>query len=176
MKHALLLCALTMVASSICLPASAQYKWRNPAGVIQFSDMPPPLGTPEKDVLQRPATASRPTSTAAVNSSSTPSATAAVAASGVMVNSAPLKNGEPELEAKRRKVEQEQAAKAKADAEKTAAARAENCSRAQTNLRTLEAGTRITQTNAKGEREVMDDKARADSIRLNKDSMATDCK
>jgi Domain of unknown function (DUF4124) len=162
-----LLCVLTIAIAVLSLPAAAQYKWRDKAGVVQYSDMPPPAGTPEKDVLQQPSSASR----------KTPSpAAAATPASGVTVSAPPLKGGEPELEAKLRKAEQEKAAKTKAEEDKQAAARAENCTRAKAYQRTLDDGVRITRTDAKGEREVLDDKARADEVRRTKNVIVSDCK
>jgi Domain of unknown function (DUF4124) len=162
-----LLCVLTIAIAVLSLPAAAQYKWRDKAGVVQYSDMPPPAGTPEKDVLQQPSSASRKTSAPAA---------AATPASGVTVSAAPLKGGEPELEAKLRKAEQEKAAKTKAEDDKQAAARAENCTRAKAYQRTLDDGVRITRTDAKGEREVLDDKARAEEVRRTKNVIVSDCK
>uniref|UniRef100_UPI0013C2BDE7 DUF4124 domain-containing protein n=1 Tax=Azohydromonas sediminis TaxID=2259674 RepID=UPI0013C2BDE7 len=40
--------------------AQAQWKWRDRSGQIHVSDLPPPRDVADKDVLQRPATASRP--------------------------------------------------------------------------------------------------------------------
>jgi hypothetical protein len=162
-----LLCVLTIAAAVFSLPAAAQYKWRDKAGVVQYSDMPPPLGTPEKDVLQQPSSTSRKTTTPAA---------AATPTSGVTVSAAPLKGGEPELEAKLRKAEQEKAAKVKAEDDKQAALRAENCTRAKAYQRTLDDGIRITRTDAKGEREFLDDKARAEEARRTKAVISNDCK
>jgi hypothetical protein len=131
--------------------------------------MPPPLGTPDKDVLQQPAATSK------RNTTSTPTP-AAAPASGVTVSAAPIKGGEPELEAKLRKAEQEKAAKTKAEDDKQAAARAENCTRAKAYQRTLDDGIRITRTDAKGEREFLDDKARAEEVRRTKAVITSDCK
>ena len=167
MKHHHLLCVLAVAAATFSLPAAAQYKWRDKAGVVQYSDMPPPVGTPDKDVLQQPAAASK------KNAAPAPIATPA---SGVTVSATPIKGGEPELEAKLRKAEQEKAAKTKAEDDKQAAARAENCTRAKAYQRTLDDGVRVTRTDAKGEREVLDDKARAEEVRRTKTVITSDCK
>ena len=45
-----------------------------------------------------------------------------------------------------------------------AAQRADNCRRARTHMATLDSGMRMSRTNDKGEREVLDDKQRADEI------------
>jgi len=86
------------------------------------------------------------------------------------------KTVEPELEAKRRKAEQEKADKAKAEDEKRATAQAANCAQAKSYLGTLQDGIRITRTGANGEREFLDDKARADETKRARDVIATDCK
>jgi len=61
-RSIVLRCALTgaMAALVLCaLPAQAQWKWRDAAGHVQYSDLPPPSGTPEKDILGRPAAQQR---------------------------------------------------------------------------------------------------------------------
>ena len=169
-----LLCVLIVAASVLSLPASAQYKWRDKAGVVQYSDMPPPPGTADKDVLQQPASASRKSAVGAASAAKGASANAP--APGVTVTSAPLKGGEPELDAKLRKAEQDKAAKSKAEDDRQMAARSENCARAKAYQRNLDEGMRITRTDAKGEREVLDDKALVEEARRTKAVIANDCK
>ena len=165
MKNTPLLYVLALALAVFSLPASAQYKWRDKTGVTQYSDMPPPAGTAEKDVLQQPALPSKKNT-----------APAATPASGVTVSATPIRSGEPELEAKLRKTEQEKAAKTKAEDDKQVALRAENCTRAKAYQRTLDEGVRITRTDAKGEREFLDDKARAEEARRTKTVINSDCK
>ena len=150
----------------VCLPAAAQWVWKDKSGKV-FSQLPPPSSVPEKDILQRPKGASRLDAPQFVASSAS---AAAPAASG------PAKAVEPELEAKRKKAEQDEAAKRRAEEEKAKAVRAENCSRAKSQLRGLEDGMRMARVNEKGEREVLDDKARAEEARRAKDIIASDCK
>ena len=152
-----------LIGAAVALPAAAQWKWRDKGGQIQYSDLPPPQGVSDQDILQRPTSAQRRTAAAA--------AVAAVPASAA---SAP--RVEPELEAKRRKAEQEQVAKKKAEEEKITAARADNCVHAKSYLKTLEDGGRIAHTNAKGEREILDDQARAAEMKRTRDVVASDCK
>ena len=77
---------------------------------------------------------------------------------------------------KRKKAEQDKADKAKAEADKRAVAQAENCSRAKSYMRTLDDGIRITRSAANGEREFLDDKARADETQRARNVIASDCK
>jgi hypothetical protein len=56
------------------------------------------------------------------------------------------------------------------------AQRAENCQRARTQVATLESGQRMARVNAKGEREVLDDKARAEELAQARDAAASNCR
>jgi hypothetical protein len=150
----------------LALPAQAQWKWRDPAGHVQYSDLPPPSGTPDKDILARPA-AQRRIAAAALPAS---------AASGAASNPLAPRRTDPELEAKLKKADADKAAKAKADAEHDAAARADNRTRAKSQLQTLESGVRLARTNDKGEREILDDAQRAAEMKRSRDVMASDCK
>lgn len=156
----------------VSLPAEAQWKWKDKGGRVQYSDLPPPVGTPDQDILSRPGSPRR-----AVVAPVTP-ASAASGPFSPTAASGPLKPRivEPELEAKLKKVESDQAAKVKAEQERLAAAKADNCTRAQAQLRTLDSGIRLAQTNAKGEREIMDDQKRAEETKRAKDAIAADCK
>ncbi|MBX3604625.1 MAG: DUF4124 domain-containing protein [Piscinibacter sp.] len=155
-----------MLGIALALPAAAQWKWRDGGGRIQYSDLPPPAGVPEKDILQRPASAV------------TRQAPAFVAAPASAASAPPLAAAgkEPELEAKRKAAEKEQAEKAKAEEQKLAAARAENCQRARSHARSLESGLRMARVNEKGEREIIDDNTRAAEMKRAQDVIASDCK
>lgn len=163
--------AVVWVASALlaaALPAQAQWKWRDADGQIHVSDRPPPNDIPEKNLLQRPKlpTARAATAGAAASAASAPGATASTAAPRV----------DPELEARRRKADQEQQAKAKADEERNAAIRADNCRRARQNLATLESGVRIARANEKGERVILDDAARAAELRETQQAIQSNCR
>jgi hypothetical protein len=150
-----------LLGLTIALPVAAQWKWRDKSGQMQYSDLPPPSGTAEQDILQRPVPMQqlRPAAPAS-------GASAAAAAKGV----------DHELEARRRKAEQDQAARQKAEDDRVAAARADNCTRAKSYLRTLDDGMRIARMNDKGEREYLDDQARAEEARRTRAVVASDCK
>ena len=152
---------LALAASS----AQAQWKWKDASGHVQYSDMPPPPGTPERSILQRPAAVPTAPSPAVAASSAATAASAGVDAT---------------LEAKRRKLEADEAARmaaqSKADADRRAAQQREACQQARTQLRTLDDGMRIARINASGEREYLDDNARAAETRRARDAIAADCK
>ena len=173
MKSGVSMVLMALVGALLALPAEAQWKWRDKGGRVQYSDLPPPSGVAEQDILQRPAGGQRQAAAPVARPAAVAASAAASAASGVAL--AP-KTVEPELEAKRRKVEEEKAAKAKAEEQRQAAARADNCVRAKAQLRTLDDGIRIARTNANGEREILDDKGRADERKRTTEIMASDCK
>jgi hypothetical protein len=149
-------------------PACAQWKWRDKAGHTQYSDLPPPAGTPDSDILQRPR-----------GGAAAPRAPMAAAAPASAASVAPLaaaRASDPELEARRKKAEQEVADKKKAEDDRVAAARADNCSRAKEALRTLDSGIRMARVNEKGERVILDDAARAAEAKRAQGAVAADCK
>lgn len=146
--------------------AATQWKWRDGQGRVQYSDRPPPAGTREQDILVRPREA-RVLPTAP---------TAPVSSAPVAAPSPAVKASDPELEARKRKADEEKAAQQKAAEEKQAQVRAENCQRAQAYQRSLDDGMRIARTNARGEREVLDDQGRAQEQARNRQVMANNCK
>jgi hypothetical protein len=156
-----------LIGAALALPASAQWKWRDKGGVVQYSDLPPPPGIPSQDILQRSTTGRQGIAGAG------PAASAALVAPGA-------RGGDPELEAKRRKSEQDKTDKVKAEervqAERLAVAQMDNCSRAKGHMKSLEDGLRMVRTNASGEREVLDDKARADEKARAREIIASECR
>jgi hypothetical protein len=156
-----------MVCVLLSTPAEAQWKWRDSRGQIHISDIPPPRDIPEKDVLQRPEVVVR----KAV--APPPAATASGAAAAPAPGKPPV---DPELEERRRRTEQEQLARAEADKQKAAALRKDNCQRAREQLATLDSGQRIARIKADGEREILDDEARAKETRRAREAIASDCR
>lgn len=152
----------TLLGLSVSFSASAQWKWKDKSGQTQYSDLPPPATVPDQDILLRPSASARRASPPALVASSAPLSAAHAS--------------DPELEARRKKAEQDAADKKSAEEAKVAASRAENCSRAREAARTLDSGIRVTRANAQGEREVMDDAARAAESQKAHDVMASDCK
>ena len=131
-----------VMGAALALPADAQWKWRDPSGRVQYSDLPPPPNVAAKDILQRPVAAQR--QAASVAAPPLSALSAASAASGAASQAA--RTIEPELEARRRKGEEEKAARDKAEDQRIAATKADNCSRAKvvkaSELRVLKADRR----------------------------------
>lgn len=146
---------------------ATQWKWRDADGRVQYSDRPPPSHVADKDILTRPALVVR---TAAINAAS-----AASAPSATLARPAPNAS-DPELEAKKRKADEEMEAQRKTEEAQRAKTRAQDCERARGYQKSLSDGMRIARTNAKGEREVLDDQARAEETARNRKVIDAACK
>jgi Domain of unknown function (DUF4124) len=160
----------TLVSAVMCFgmvtAQAANWKYRDTQGRIVVSDLPPPAGVQDKDILERPTTPVRRTA----------APTAAASAAATAAPTAVAQGNDPELEARRKKAATEQEQKQKVEQEKDAAQRAENCSRAKSHLAALGDGLRIARTNDKGEREILDDKGRAEEMQRARQVIASDCK
>jgi hypothetical protein len=143
------------------LPADAQtYKWTDADGKIHYSDQPPPANAKDQGTVKgrKPAA---PAPDAAADKGAPAKAKTYV---------------EQEAEFKKRQVEAAErnaAEKKKAD---EVAEKKRNCETARTQLRGLQAGGRVSQTNAKGELEYMSDAQIAQEIERAKKSVDGWCK
>lgn len=167
--NALLSRSRTLTIASLVLlatgAAQAQWQWIGADGRKVFSDTPPPASVPEKSILKRPGGRTAPAS--GDGSEEAAKATEAVAPK------APTKDAQ--LEAKKKQVDEAEAAKRQQELERVAKARVENCERAKRAKATLDSGVRLATTNAKGEREILDEKARAaEGLRLDR-IISSDC-
>ena len=156
------------ITLTLSLPAQAQWKWRDKDGQVNVSDRPPPNEVPEKDILARPLQQTR-------RAAAPAAAASAASAAGAAASAAPTAL-EREVQARKRQAEQEEAAKNKAEEERVAAAKAQNCRTARSQIAGLESGQRIARVNEKGEREVLDDKGRADEMRRAREVVNSDCR
>ncbi|MBS7807800.1 DUF4124 domain-containing protein [Variovorax sp. PCZ-1] len=177
-KNASLIRSVIASALLICvLPlAHAQWSWKDKDGRRVFSDQPPPSSVSEKDILKRPAGVSAPAPAANADSTSAASSSDPKAAAAAGAAAPKVSGKDAELEKKKKEVEAQEAAKKKAEAEKTAAAQKENCERAKRSKSGFDSGVRISTTNAKGEREIMDEATRAAESKRLQDIIANDCK
>ena len=164
---------LALTSGSFAVNAFAQWQWVEKDGRKVFSDRSPPAEIQEKDILKRPPGAVR----TAVVTDATVAAAGKPASAPMLKASAPKLSGkDAELEAKKKKAEDDEAAKKKADEEKLAKAKAENCERAKGSLATLQSGVRIASTNSKGEREIYDDAKRQTETKRTQDIIDSSCK
>ncbi len=168
MRHKTLLSAL--IGLVMAASAQAQWKWRDAKGNIQYSDTPPPLSTPDKDILQRPPAPVRPTIVVAP-----PGSQASAAPAPASTASTPSK-ADLEAAARQKKEQEGEAARQKEEARKFAEQRRENCARAQANLRDLQSGQRLTRTNDNGERVFMNEAQIAYEVGRARDLITSECR
>jgi hypothetical protein len=164
---------LLVLSGAIALAGSAfgqsgTWKYRDAQGRTVVSDLPPPAGVQDKDILVRP--------TAPLRRAAPAAAPASAAAAAPATAPALAQSTDPELEARRKKMLDEQQTQKKLQDEKDSAQRADNCARAKSHLAALADGQRIARTNAQGEREILDDKGRAEEMQRARQVIASDCK
>ncbi len=166
---------LALASSSFALTALAQWQWIDKDGRKVFSDRAPSTDIPQKNILKQPqhgTAAAQAASDAAAAATQSPAASAPAGKA-----SAPKLSGkDAELEAKKKQAEEQEAAKKKAEEETQAKIRAENCERTKKGLTTIQSGVRLSTTNAKGEREIMDDAARTVETKRLQGIIQSDCK
>ena len=177
-KHALAV-ALCLVATT----ALAQWTWLDKDGRKVFSDTPPPAEILDKNIIKRPGGQAGAVNSAANSAAAakakvindglasdqaiaagqpgTPAAQPSASAPQAPASGPKLSGVDKELEKKKKEKEDAEAAKKKEEEQRVTKAKIENCARAKTAKATLDSGVRIGTTNVKGEREVMDDTARA---------------
>ncbi|WP_303785582.1 DUF4124 domain-containing protein [Azovibrio restrictus] len=142
------------------LPAQAQvYKWKDAQGRTVISDTPQPGAGKQAPVAGRPA------------------ATGSDTGNGDTGASAPPKSwAEKDLEFRQRQQQKresaEKAAKEKAEAER----QKENCLRAQSQLKEMESGQRISRMKPDGEREYLDEQQRQQEVERARQSVQSWCK
>ncbi|MFZ1499421.1 MAG: DUF4124 domain-containing protein [Giesbergeria sp.] len=155
--------------------AMAQWQWINKDGRKVFSDRPPPLEIPEKDILRQPNQRITPVAPVAADTQSAPSSPTPKPAAA-----SSAKGTDKVLEERKAKAEAEaeaaKAAKDKAAQQKLAADRAENCTRAKQAKASLDSGQLMKHTNAKGEQVFMDDASRAVERKRAQSILDSDCK
>ena len=158
--------------------ALAQWQWMDKDGRRVFSDRSPPAEIAEKDILKRPPGANRPASTnVAATAAASPTSPGNAAPAPALKASAPKLSGkDAELEAKKKKAEDDEATQKKAEDDKVAKGKAENCERAKTGMAGLQSGMRMATVNAKGEREVFDDAKRAAEAKRVQEVIDSSCK
>lgn len=171
--QAFLAAALTLT----CMAASAQWQWIDKDGRKVFSDRAPPADILDKDIVKRPqgrAPSSKPAEMASTGTDSTPSAAAPALAPAAPA--APKGTGvDKDLESKKKQAADAEAAKRKAEEERITKAKIENCARAKQAKATYDSGLRVARTNAAGEREIMDEAARAAEVKRIQGVISMDC-
>jgi hypothetical protein len=151
--------------------AQAQWQWLDKSGRKVYSDQPPPTDIPASNILKQPRNIAAPAGAPVAAQPAAKGATTAAPAA----NTPQLSEDDKDLLARKKKAEAEAAAKVKAEAERLASIKAANCEKARANQALMDSGVRVSITNAKGERELLDDAARAAEQKKIQTVIATNC-
>ena len=182
----LLLIALAMGAA---VPAMAQWQWIDKDGRKVFSDRPPGLDVPEKNIVKRPKGYG---ALSGVQTSGTGPALRDVAPPAEDGDAAPVtpadstapaakaadkaKTGkDKELEAKKAAEEKAKADAEKANKDKQVAAKADNCKRAQQQKAMYDTGKAVRMPNEKGEMVFQNADQRAAEIKRTDEAIFNNC-
>lgn len=172
---------LAIAACLVCLSAQAQWQWIDKDGRRVFSDRAPPPDVPPKSILKQPgaapgSTAAPVAARAAVPAGAASAAAAAASAAAPSVAAPTLSGVDKELTDKKKQAEAAIAAQARADEERVRKAKADNCERAKANKTLMDSGVRVSRTGASGEREILDDAARAAELKRIQAVMDANCR
>jgi hypothetical protein len=151
--------------------AIAQWQWLDKDGRKVFSDRAPPTDVPEKSILKRPSSTAKAAAPPVNDESQANAAPAPLAAA-----SRPAGGVDKELEAKKKQAADAELAKRKSEDERITKVKIENCARAKQSKMNFDSGMRMSRTNAAGEREVLDDAARAAELKRIQTVIDSECK
>lgn len=165
--------ALVCAAPALCL---AQWQWIDKDGRKVFSDQAPSADVPTKNILKQPGGGKGRMVDAAPVAAASPASGASQPVKAASAPAPKLSGKEKELEARKKQAETAEAEKKKAQEEELAKTRADNCERARRSKASFDSGVRISQTNAKGEREILNDAQRAAEIKHVESIIASNCK
>ena len=168
---------VALLGLAIGMPVSgfAQWQWLDKDGRKVFSDQPPPLDTPARNILKQPGPKGK--SVASEAATAAAASDAAASAPARPVASAPRVSGkDKELEDKKKLAEGAEAEKKRVAEEKFAKEKAETCERARRSKASFDSGVRISRMNAKGEQEFLDEAARATETKRLQAILDKDCK
>lgn len=175
MKHSL--CLFIFIFGLLPLGASAQWAWTDKDGRKVFSDRAPSADVPDKSIFKRPGSGARlPSQDLTLNAvpgEPAPKTSAPTAQAG---GKAPPTGIDKDLVERKKKEELAQAAQRKAEEDRISKAKADNCQRAKLAQKGLDSGVRISHINSQGEREIMDDAARAAETKRVQSIVDSDCK
>jgi Domain of unknown function (DUF4124) len=166
---------LALACAAFTTTALAQWQWVDKDGRKVFSDRSPPADIEEKSILRRPSGSSV-KSIATAPAGEEGSAKPAAAAVTAKVAAPKVSGKDAELEARKKKADDEETAKKKAEDEKVAKSRADNCDRAKGGLATLQSGVRMASVGPNGERQIYDDAKRSAETQRAQELIDSNCK
>jgi hypothetical protein len=168
---------LCVLFSLLSFSAMAQWAWVDKNGRKIFSDRAPPADVPAKNIFKQPGIAPVLVRQTPLTDASTADGISQAASAPQDKASVAKPSGiDPVLAERKKKEELALEAKRKSEQERLTRSKADNCERAKLAKKGIESGVRLARTNAKGEREIMDDAARASESQRIQSVIDADCK
>jgi hypothetical protein len=155
--------AALIAALLLSTAAAAQWAWKDENGRVVYSDRPPPASVAPDRIVRQPG------------GNALNAAGASADAKGDAKAAGPKTWAERETEYKKRQTERADAEKKSNEEQAQQAQRRADCERARSYAATIESGTRIVRTDAKGERAVLDDDQRAAELARARELIARSC-
>ncbi|WMW78936.1 DUF4124 domain-containing protein [Undibacterium cyanobacteriorum] len=162
-----LVTSLSLVASS---NAFAQYVWVNDKGIKQFSDVPPPKGTPKDRILKAPGVRNQVAEDKNANVSN-----ADAGKNEIEKLQKPETLASKNEDYNKRKIAREESEKKAAQEQQANQEKQKNCGRAKAYQQSIESGMPILTRNQSGERVILDETQRSQELAEAK-KILTDCK
>jgi len=167
----------TLIALVFCLACGtvmAQWQWIDRDGRKVFSDRAPPPDIPARSILKQPGTSARPLASPIAQLEAPAKAASAAAESEIPVPK--LSAEDKDLTERKKQADAAAAAKEKAELQRLAKIKADNCERGRSAKALMDSGVRVSNTNAKGEREILDDAGRAAEVKRAQAIIASECR
>lgn len=155
--------AALLAAMLISTAAAAQWAWKDENGRVVYSDRPPPASVRPDRIVRQPGGN-------VLNTAGAPAD-----AKGDGKAEAPKTWAEREADLRKRQSERADTEKKSAEEQAQQSQRRADCERARSYAATLESGTRIVRTDAKGERVYLEDDQRAAELARARDVIARSC-
>lgn len=148
--------ALTFMAASalFTLNSQAQYVWVNEKGMKQFSDVPPPKGTPKERILKAPGVRQN------VEEKGTATEKNEVSKSEIEKLQKPETLASKNEDFNKRRIAREESEKKAAQEQQLNQDKQKNCGKAKAYQQSLESGMPILTRNQNGERIILDETQR----------------
>ena len=151
------------------------WQWRDAAGRMVYSDLPPPPSVPASQILRAPTPASPAEQSTAAPAQAASQPAAAARAPAAAAPAAPRGWAEREQDFRKRAADREEDERKQREEREQTARAVRACQDARSALRTLESGIRVSTIDAQGERQVIDEDERARRIGAARQEIVRSC-
>lgn len=154
--------------------AQAQWVWKDAAGNVTFSDVPPPPDVPPDQIVRRPgAVAITPVPAPGAAPNAAPEAPAAPG--GPKASNGPKTLAEQDADFRKRREDAQKAEQKAAEEQSKAAQKQAACNQAQSYLSMIQSGMRLMRPNPDGTRGFMDDDTRSAEVQKAQEQVSQNC-